>query len=154
MSNCDGTLKFYGSLVNYLDRTYPFVHGNDDCGSPIEKMMFMAIKLIGQISHPGRFFVEKQKHIGPYRVDLLISYTHLDGDKCHKVVVECDGHDFHEKTRIQASSDKKRDRFLQKEGYSVLRYSGSDVWKDSFLCAEEVFDFLRSKTAKAEGDGK
>ena len=33
--------------------------------------------------------------------------------------MECDGHDFHERTKEQASSDKKRDRSLQAAGFLV-----------------------------------
>ena len=37
-----------------------------------------------------------------------------------QVVVECDGHDFHERTKEQAANDRERDRGLQGLGFSVF----------------------------------
>lgn len=45
------------------------------------------------------------------------------------IAVELDGHDFHERTKQQASRDKKRDRSLLSKGWSVIRFTGSDVIK-------------------------
>lgn len=45
-------------------------------------------------------------------------------------VVELDGHDFHERTKEQASRDKKRDRDLAAIGLPVIRFTGSDIYKD------------------------
>ena len=58
------------------------------------------------------------------------------------MVIECDGHNFHERTKEQASSDKERDRTLQKFGLLVFRYTGSDIWGDVFGCAHEALDTL------------
>ena len=55
-----------------------------------------------------------------------------------KVVVECDGHDFHERTKEQARKDRRRDRELQAKGYLVLRYTGSEVWRDPWGCVEDI----------------
>ncbi len=61
-------------------------------------------------------------------------------------VVELDGHDFHEKTKEQASKDKARDRAMQKEGWAVLRFTGSDVFADPERCLAEICQFIDSKT--------
>lgn len=55
-----------------------------------------------------------------------------------KVAVELDGHDFHERTKEQAERDKSRDRLLQANGWTVLRYTGSEVWRDADSCANEA----------------
>lgn len=55
---------------------------------------------------------------------------------------------FHERTRLQASKDKRRDRILQSTGFLVFRYSGSDIWKDVFACAEQAFQTLIEVTHK------
>lgn len=83
--------------------------------------------------------IEPQAQIGEYRVDFLItledreeflmnknSKPHLKIKKDY-IIIECDGHDFHEKTKEQAAKDKKRDRELQKLGYPVFRYTGSEI---------------------------
>jgi very-short-patch-repair endonuclease len=53
-------------------------------------------------------------------------------------VIECDGHDYHERTKDQASYDKARDRFCQANGHLVLRYTGSDIWGDPLQHAEDA----------------
>jgi Protein of unknown function (DUF559) len=54
------------------------------------------------------------------------------------VIIECDGHAFHEKTPNQAQRDKERDRNLQKLGYKVFHYTGREIWQDVFKCAHEA----------------
>lgn len=58
------------------------------------------------------------------------------------VVVECDGHDYHERTREQASRDKRKDRELQAEGLDIFRFSGSDICRDAAGCAKETLNHL------------
>ena len=66
--------------------------------------------------------------------------VHLSNGK--KLAVELDGHDFHEKTKEQASKDKKKDRTLVSNGYTVIRFSGSDVWNNPFECCRETVDHI------------
>lgn len=91
--------------------------------------------------HQG-VFVFAQAPIGPYRVDFLVGALEAPDDKIAWVVVECDGHDFHEKTKEQAQRDKKRDRYLAGYGYHVLRFTGSEIYRDPLECAGEVMRFL------------
>lgn len=69
-----------------------------------------------------------------YRADFLIESSDSD----LRVVVEADGHDFHERTKEQASRDKSRDRAMLAAGYQVMRFTGSEIWKDPSRCADEV----------------
>ncbi len=96
-----------------------------------------------------------QHTIGKYRADFLVKFTCDNHEKDettgkttiarkeYPLVVECDGHDFHEKTKEQASRDKERDRILQSCGYPVFRFSGSDIYRDAIKCAEECIKYLR-----------
>ena len=92
---------------------------------------------------PEILTVRPQQQIGDYRVDFYIEYLTLCDGKTSKVIVECDGHDFHEKTKEQAQKDKKRDRVLQSYGYSVFRFTGSEIWSDPFKCAKFVIKHLQ-----------
>lgn len=115
-------------------------------GSPIERLMLEALvaySLTDEIKIPrinddagsnGSWQIETQKQLGQYRVDFLLTDTDYDV----KVVIECDGHDFHERTKEQAERDRTRDRSLQAAGYLVLRYTGAEIWRDPFKCAEDV----------------
>lgn len=98
-----------------------------------------------------------QEQIGNYRVDFLLTFV-LDGHLMHldneggfsasgqsQLVVECDGHDYHERTKEQASRDKERDRALQSCGYVVFRFTGADIYQDAFKCAMECLDHLFDK---------
>jgi len=62
-----------------------------------------------------------------------------------RVVVELDGHDFHERTPEQAQSDKSRDRELQAKGWHVLRFTGREVLRRPEECLEEVSGLLYAK---------
>lgn len=74
--------------------------------------------------------------IGAYRVDFFIAYR--TSKKLTGVVIECDGHEFHEKTKQQVRRDKARDRFLQSKDYKVLRFAGSELWEHPMLCADQA----------------
>lgn len=65
------------------------------------------------------------------------------GDLVHTLVVECDGHAFHEKTKEQAQHDKARDRAMVSNGVRVLRFTGSEIFRDSNKCAIEICELLR-----------
>lgn len=63
-------------------------------------------------------------------------------------VVECDGHEFHERTKQQASYDRARDRTILKEaGLPTIRFTGSDIHRDREQCAKELIEL-----ALAEAD--
>lgn len=65
------------------------------------------------------------------------------------VIVELDGHDFHERTPEQAQSDKSRDRELQALGWNVLRFTGREVLRSPADCLHEVQSLLESKSRAA-----
>lgn len=52
------------------------------------------------------------------------------------LAVECDGHDFHEKTKEQARRDKSRDRILISHGIHTIRFTGSEIFRRS----EDLWD--------------
>lgn len=82
--------------------------------------------------------VAPQYWISPYRVDFLVSYPFF-GQKI-EIIVECDGHEFHERTKAQARRDRRRDRELQSHGRKVFRFTGSEIAASSWECASFVLD--------------
>lgn len=85
-----------------------------------------------------------QAQIGGWRADFLICATNDSGDRkpaWRKAIVECDGHDFHERTKEQAAKDRSRDREAQMQGYHILRFTGSELWRDPWGCAEKVCEW-------------
>lgn len=132
------------------------------CESPIEEIMALAIWLkalpyepIAYCAHvtieemkelkPSNLLVVcAQMHVGDYRADFGI-LTEADG-RFEIVAVECDGHEFHEKTKEQAARDKARDRFFVESGVRVMRFTGAEIWKDACGCAKQVTDHVMGWT--------
>ena len=128
--------------------------------SPIEELMLYGLILsaqeevedIGFVVNGSTFgdcglgaefiVIEPQAKIENYRADFLLTYrSSFPGfEKDRQLIVECDGHDFHDRTKEQASKDRARDRELKKLGYEVFRYTGSDIWADVYGCATESID--------------
>jgi very-short-patch-repair endonuclease len=82
-----------------------------------------------------------------YRIDFAIFYPRTDEglDKI-KIAIECDGHDFHEKTKEQAQRDKEKDRFLQSKGWLIARFTGSEIYrKDLYDLIQEIDNLALSK---------
>lgn len=68
-----------------------------------------------------------------YRLDLLLVFTF--GVLC----IECDGHDWHDRTKQQAAYDRSRDRELLRRGCPTIRFTGSEIFHSAERCAAEVF---------------
>lgn len=120
------------------------------CGSPIEVMLAQAFTLRHFTEHgfpPHLGIGEKpadlphlipQYVVPPYRVDFMLEGT----GKTKGVAIECDGHDFHERTKEQAEKDRSRDRDLTLQGYQVLRFTGSEIYRDAWKCAGQILRAL------------
>lgn len=129
----------------------------DDVESPIEVLMLMALKrhsIIAReqginpvINTQGVFHVEGRK----MRVDFLLTFPQNFTVKNKyfnrevKMIIECDGHDFHEKTKEQAQKDKSRDRILKASGYTVFRFTGSEIYRNAAGCAREIFNYAENE---------
>jgi very-short-patch-repair endonuclease len=142
----------------YLPKILEEISEIYSCESPIERLMLCALysKLhilsplpveIGQngfdavagIQSQGLVTIYPQAIAGRYRIDFLI-YSTIWAE--FKLAIECDGHDFHERTKEQAARDRARDRELQALGLHVLRFTGSEIWKSPVNCAAEVGEHI------------
>lgn len=135
------------------------IEGN--INSPIEDLFYIAIKTlavkyrlqvnptpeydaINKVLIPvhGLDIIPQQK-LGNYKVDFFIRFELASSHRESKeVIVELDGHDFHDKDKKQRSYEKARDRFFLKNGFNVMHFTGSDVVKDPFAVANEVLTYL------------
>lgn len=89
-----------------------------------------------------------------YIVDFGIHVEDVNGNELIKIIVECDGHDFHKKTKEQAQHDKERDRKFTQNGYKVLRFTGSEIYRDPFKCSLEVGDTILDCYKQSRGEAK
>jgi len=89
-----------------------------------------------------RFDLYAQRSIDEYHVDFSFEARGVawEDPLFWGVAIEIDGHDFHEKTKAQASADRKRDRAVQCAGYSVIRFTGSDIYRDPVEAMTEALD--------------
>lgn len=86
------------------------------------------------------FIVGSQTRVWRRVVDFVVA-TRLPRGTTVKCFVECDGHDFHERTKEQARRDRARDRHLQALA-PVLRFTGQELWEDSEKCWQETVECL------------
>src|SRR5581483_2866018 len=102
--------------------------------TPIEDLLSEAMGRRGVRARP-------QVKVGPYRVDFLIEQ---DG---RRIAVEADGRDYHLPDR-----DRQRDEQLGRLGIdAVLRFTGSEIWRDADACAERVASFLAAHPSRPRG---
>lgn len=137
-----------------------------DCESPIEQLLSMALENLN-LTNIYKFnpFIDiidigKQKDIDcgdkKYRVDFLIPVKYVNQENKY-FVIECDGHEFHQKTKEQVEKDNIRMRKLQEYGYELIRFSGTEIWHRPYKCAEEILKIILSKckyTRKEKINGK
>lgn len=99
----------------------------NQCESPIERHLVAGLIANGMIST-----VRMQFPIGPYRVDIAVQTAHSN------VVVEADGLEYHHGTKERVERDYARDRYLQSQGWRVLRFSGSEIVRDVQVCVDQI----------------
>jgi very-short-patch-repair endonuclease len=105
---------------------FDYFEASDIHLTPIEKVMLAILYRI-QADKKCDIFIFPQEYIENYRVDFLIKFPE---HKERQIIIECDGHDFHEKTKEQARHDKERDRYFVSNGYEVYHYTGSEIYND------------------------
>jgi len=89
-----------------------------------------------------------------YVVDLLLRlrYVSTAAGFDAALAVECDGHEFHERTKQQAAYDRARDReLLIKRALVTVRFTGSEIHRDANQCARECIDALLAVAALRGG---
>lgn len=97
------------------------------------------------------FFITPQAKVGEYSVDLAVWFR--IGKLRAGLCIECDGHEFHERTKEQASRDKRRDREILSAGWPVLRFTGSEIFRDPVACVAQIRDPLYSVLERISKDG-
>lgn len=80
-------------------------------------------------------FLTRQVKISSYRVDFLMTF---DGETRFKLAIECDGHEWHDRTKQQAAYDRSRDRDLLCLGVFTIRFTGSEIVHSAERCAADA----------------
>lgn len=134
------------------------------CESPIEELLCYALwangvwmgraELVHASSLPEliaisnlvseTIYVAPQVEVGRHRVDFLLAVSRAGYEPPFIVAIECDGHEFHEKTKKQAARDKARDRAIMAHGVQVHRFTGSEIWNAAGECALSILNLMYS----------
>ncbi len=137
-----------------------YTSGIEKCESPIEVRLLMALQ-IQSFGHPHfKFSIEDewpsqdrygsseivcipQLRIGQYRPDFTIVDVKRSSQYCtYALIVECDGHDFHDRTKQQAAKDRSRDRDLTFQGFTIFRFTGSEIHNSALHWADQVLAYV------------
>ncbi|GAB1268124.1 hypothetical protein NBRC116493_13770 [Aurantivibrio infirmus] len=94
--------------------------------------------------------IKNDKNFKNYRADFLLVLTrwnHETGqtDTIEEMVVEVDGHDYHERTKEQAKRDRSRDRSMTASGLTVFRFTGSELFNQMEESIAEIHVHLIGK---------
>jgi very-short-patch-repair endonuclease len=126
--------------------------GVEGCESPIEKLFYFAFNIysfsVGFNTDFERYLsLEPQHEIvrksgKKYRADFYLCHEFQIPEQLG-IVIECDGHEFHEKTKEQVAYNNERDMELKKMGYDVLHFSGRQIYLDPLKCAKEVYEYFK-----------
>lgn len=128
------------------------------CRSPIEVMLGVSFWWRAKKTVPTRY----RLHLEPqYMIEINGRTFYADfcfdakennkGCKSDlRLVVECDGHEFHQKTKEQASHDYERENILKLSGYDVIRFTGTQIYKDRCGCADKVIEYIRQRTDRGK----
>lgn len=130
------------------------IWGVDECKSPIEKIFYVAFQTVCMFrknewpEYVNHIFANPQCEVEAkghkYIADFAIC-RETDEQWYGIFLVECDGHEFHQKTKQQVERDNIRQYELKMAGFDILRFSGSQIYKEPFKCANDVFDYALFK---------
>lgn len=145
-----------GSMVEWVDGRMGVL--DDLCESPIEKLLGAALifrwRLLADEYGLGCDLVigdGDEREASGHTAVLVCQYkaenARHDFAVLHPRVrapflIECDGHDFHERTKEQAARDRSRDRYALTRRRYMMRFTGSEIWRNPFGCADEVIDLV------------
>jgi very-short-patch-repair endonuclease len=127
------------------------------CESPIEERLARSLARSGfyamanpfrfetverhQGSRGGNLFFWVQEPMLRYRVDFLIAYYDPTDREFSRLIVECDGHDYHSPIQAQ-NRDQSRDRELRPHVAGIVHLTGAEIMRDPDAAAGRLVALL------------
>ncbi len=109
--------------------------------SPIEKIMEQALKKNG-IAYDAQYALYERGSLNSWNHKYLLDFVVYGQNS--KIVVECDGKDYHS-TDEQRAYDTTRDIWTLRHGFDdVLRFTGSEITRNVQSCIEQIKAALQS----------
>jgi len=118
--------------------------------TPIEQIFYVAWDIV-QDRKDGYIYLNPQheiqanshRYIADFCFEPSIQFYEKYMNCPKRLVIECDGHEFHEKTKEQVKRDNEREYDLKMAGYDVLRFSGSEIYNTPYTCAEKTINYIK-----------
>ena len=144
------------SLVN--NHLYPEFWNDENIKSPIEQIFITAFELYCRLENKKSIFLFPQKEIScngkkyyidfEFEADDYLTYLtfgeEIKNNK-FKLAIECDGYEFHQKSKEQVQRDNEREYDLKISGYDILRFSGTQIYNAPLKCAKDIYDYIIQK---------
>jgi very-short-patch-repair endonuclease len=105
----------------------PILTERNKCESPIERKLYNALVFRG-------YAVTTQVPCGKYRIDLALMGP--------RIAIECDGKAYHS-SKQQKAHDKRKNAYLRRHGWRVLRFSGRQITRDIGTVLKRIEDAVR-----------
>ena len=97
--------------------------------SPLEDKLWQEFK-------KQKIMAERQFYIGSYERNIFLDFALFCRER--NLNIECDGDSYHS-NKAKAIKDNKRDNYLNKCGWNILRYSTSQL-ENITTCIDEIKD--------------
>jgi len=131
-------------LLDALCSAAPEWHWSDDSADRLEVLQWPAER--------RRAYVLRNAPVLTYRVDIILvhrRFDHTQDDRPVLLAIECDGHEFHDRTKQQAAYDRARDRELLLLGIATVRFTGSEIHHSAERCAHEALKIFAKLIKRA-----
>jgi len=146
--------EFYEWTINYIKQ---WEESDKIIESPVEQLFYIEWLYRKFCDRDLLLELEPQhqdKSTGKYRLDFLFEFiqeayllsaefnwtdTVMQTD-APKVGIEIDSYIWHERTKKQVQYHKERERFLIANGWKLLRFTGSEVYKNPSKCIDEILE--------------
>lgn len=134
----------------------------ENCHSPIEMIFAMAFDIVNYqyygnvltINPQEEIKIDVKKYVADFVFDTDGEFGQFySSEHALKLVIECDGHEYHKISKKQVKYDNERDLDLKMNGYEVLHFSGSQIYQNPWKCAEDAIKYILSRIGKISKGG-
>ena len=134
-------------INNVRQKIYPSVL-YEKIESPIEQIFITAFELYIMFNKKKDIVLFSQKEIKASGKKYIVDFYFEEDEYVNKfntdkkIIIECDGYEFHQKTKEQVQKDNEREYNLKMAGYEILRFSGTQIYNNPFKCAEDTYNYI------------
>lgn len=120
-----GVLAYFA--FSFGEKTANTLFARNKCESYIERRLYDA--LTSRV-----YSVTTQVWCGKYRIDLALMGL--------RIVIECDGKDYHS-SPDQKAHDRRKNAYLRRKGWKVIRFSGRQINQDLRKVLQRIEEAVR-----------